>query len=889
MKQKKLLSLLAIAAIVAMSCQSREEYFDKETTTPAEAVTLQLSPLLPNSIAPLSADGGTALDNDLYSLRYILEVWSADGATRAEHKVELAPSYTTPVTFSVNLPAKAYQFVFWADLVAKDSESDLIYKTDNTGGLQDIEWTPEDDNYAIADDRRDAYYAVEEIDLGGQVTKSVTLRRPLGKLRILATDLQAAITADVINTPVKASLTYTHADPPLFRKGFNAFTGQPTTATISATGALECVPVKLTSVTVEGATYPDAWLIAFDYFLPAGDLTAVSFDIQLYDDTQTPLLAEPKAVTNVPVGRNKLTTAIGPLFTYNADMTVSIVEDFGNTSVTKDPDPVLIPHGLQHAVAINNSAATLSWNNNPDAESYEIVLNGAVHTSTAPQMVIADADLAEEAAYTWKVRALKGGRYSEWSAIKTFQTGLKWIGPYTLTVAPENAQQVKGWGIYPGHALPAGDEENLLSINAALEARRTLIEDLGVNIIRLELRAKSGSNYTSGNKTLNTPYLDEMVKLINYAAERGVNQYLVSIWSPPVHMKEAYDANALTYWLNGHSYRQRLKTNQYDLFVEYVKDALLYLQSKGCPPPTALSLQNEPEAGVANGTGDGNVTLDRAFIEGSDLVTLAGKMRAALNSAGLSSVRIGAPESVSYAGAWVFEDVTNPTNIDIHIQHSYNTVSYSDNSAANVTTPLNNFITVKNRIGGESWQTEFSVSTAEGMGGNNTALQRLMLAMRTFSSDMVHAGYSVWMWWCGWFPGWDISGSQEVLLGGNGISWAEKPAMFEALATIFNNAPPGSHVRKVTTSDPALKTNFRILNDLVAFQTPNGGAFILLVNGSSERKGYAVSGLAGTTGTLKSMSGDNVATVQTSTFTVSGGEAVVVAPPNSVNFAWTKQ
>jgi hypothetical protein len=266
-------------------------------------------------------------------------------------------------------------------------------------------------------------------------------------------------------------------------------------------------------------------------------------------------------------------------------------------------------------------------------------------------------------------------------------------------------------------------------------------------------------------------------------------------------------------------------------------------------------------------------------------------MRAALNDAGLSAVKLGAPESVSYEGAWIFKYGAQPpssyfSKIDIHIQHSYTDISYDDNSAANAEAPLTEFLRVKKLIGKESWQTEYSV--AGDVHKNMTIMQRLMVAMRVFSSDMVHAGYSVWMWWCGWFPGWSIDNpSQQVLVDGNGTTTVRKSQMFEAFATIFNNVPKGSHVRKVVTSDRSLKTNFRIMNDLAAFQTPTG-TFILLVNGSDTQKSYGVSGLTGTAGTLRSMSGNDAKTDKTSEFTVTDGTAIVTIPKSSVNFIYTK-
>jgi O-glycosyl hydrolase len=457
-------------------------------------------------------------------------------------------------------------------------------------------------------------------------------------------------------------------------------------------------------------------------------------------------------------------------------------------------------------------------------------------------------------------------------------------GALTLAVQPANLQQIQGWGIHPGFAMPEGSGD-VASINTAPEALRVLLEELGVNMLRLCLRPQSGSSYTATNKVLTPAYLDEMVQIIQYALTKGVDKYMISIWSPPMHMKEVYMAAAA--WEDPY-YRPRLKADNYDLFVSYVVDALRYLKSRGCPLPVALSLQNEPEASWLATPVDRD---DCAFIEGGNLISLINKMRAALNAAGLSTVKLGAPESVSYEGAWVFKYTVLPdsyfSNVDIHLQHAYTTLSYDDNTPENVEALLTEFLRVKRQIGGESWQTEFSVSPAEGMGGS-TALQRLMIAMRMFSSDMIHAGYVVWMWWNGWCPGWSIdSPDQQILISGDGVTSVQKSGLFEAFSTFFKNAPPESHVRKVTTNDPSLKTNFRIMNDLVAFQTPTG-TFILLVNGADAPKTYYISGLTGTAGTRKSITGNDAKTTDSDDFTVTGGMAKVNVPRNSVNFIYTQ-
>jgi hypothetical protein len=325
--------LLAIAAIIAMttvSCQN-EKNFDTGIN-PGTIVEAQFQPVIPASAVSLSSGSGGINNVDAagYDLRYLLEVWSADGSTlefRDTVIATIATAYTAPVNFTVQLPAAMYKFVFWADFVTKGSTDDLTYNTGNAGGLKDITWTAT--AYALSSDLRDAYYAVENVDLtNGDVTDIVTLTRPFGKLRVLATDLYAE---NVV--PATAVVKYTHATTPLFRKSFNAFTGEANSATIDASGDLESTPELEDSVTVKGTAYPYVYLLAFDYFLIPAGLTAVSFDIELFDATSTSLGAA-KSISSVPVGVNKLTTIIGaflpPPAMGEANYTVTIDDNFGN-------------------------------------------------------------------------------------------------------------------------------------------------------------------------------------------------------------------------------------------------------------------------------------------------------------------------------------------------------------------------------------------------------------------------------------------------------------------------------------------------------------------------------------------------------------------------------
>jgi O-glycosyl hydrolase len=457
---------------------------------------------------------------------------------------------------------------------------------------------------------------------------------------------------------------------------------------------------------------------------------------------------------------------------------------------------------------------------------------------------------------------------------------------YTLAVAPDNQQQIKGWGMFPGHSMPAGSDLGWKSINTAPNAREVLFGELGANMYRVSFEPQCGLNYTANNRELNAAYVDELAELINYAKTKGVTEYLVSIWSPPHHMKEVYDAGSG----GGHAYRPRLKKSDYDLFIAYMVDMVKALVAKGCPPPVAISLQNEPEGAWGNNT-PVDVTAWTSWYEGVELAQLITKMRTELDKAGLQSVRMGGSESPSYA-AWITLDKARMNHaqlkdMDIVMVHSYTEDVYNSTNVAVYRDPLDKFLENKSSLGKESWQTEYSAAGTIGAG--KSKLEATQISMRIFASDMVWAQHVVWMWWYGWQTNWSIDRDDyEVLVSGDGSEPVRKSPLYEAFSTIFNNVPRGSYVRKVTTDDTELKTIKHLMNDLVAFQT-DAGTLIMLVNSTIKEKAYNVSGLTGTTGQLKSITGDEGDQVRTTAFTVHEGKVWVSIPPRSVNFIITKR
>jgi hypothetical protein len=172
-----------------------------------------------------------------------------------------------------------------------------------------------------------------------------------------------------VDAPTKAELTYTHdGGAPLFHTSFNALAGVPGIATINASGAHTYTPVKEASVTVGGVTYNDVWLLAFDYFLVPTDLTAVAFDIELFNGVSS---ITAKTVSSAPVGPNKLTTVIVKLVEeFTADLDVIIEDEFDEeikplTDIMVDQTPLSLEiDKMTQLTAIpvpEDANGTLTW------------------------------------------------------------------------------------------------------------------------------------------------------------------------------------------------------------------------------------------------------------------------------------------------------------------------------------------------------------------------------------------------------------------------------------------------------------------------------------------------------------------------------------------------
>lgn len=302
------------------SCSDSKDdgaYLPQEPESVVFTVMPQIAAGYGNIPATYSTDRGgvsnvSAAD---YRLRYILEVWSGDGSRKEYRQAEVKGIGEAGPEFSPRLLSGKYKMVLWADFVTTQSVTPdtpagvgLFYNADN---LNDITLLKADCN----DDAKDAYTAVFDADLTeGGLNATVILKRPLAKVRLVATDADRA-NGDAGLDGCTANLV------------FSNYTDQVYDA-LDGSVAFSGVPVSGDSYFPVGSDYGSAYgvpgsgnhsrTLAWDYvFVPAGGLTTdITVRLQTGSGGGIALpVATLKTIRGVTFRPNVLVTAAGRFFT----------------------------------------------------------------------------------------------------------------------------------------------------------------------------------------------------------------------------------------------------------------------------------------------------------------------------------------------------------------------------------------------------------------------------------------------------------------------------------------------------------------------------------------------------------------------------------------------
>lgn len=296
MKRKAIyIIMVSLLAAAAVSCTREIQTPDGEEAT--LTVTASLDAAMDGG-TKASADGGLtnlAVQGG-YSLRYNMELWSEDGKT-LEYSADTILKKLSPesedysVQYSLNLLAKKYKMVLWADIVKKDDNSNVYNgKYDISDGLTAIGFPAES---AFGSDEYDAFTAVADVDLtGGSKLIGATLKRPFAKIRVIdrtESDQGQYTTKLTFDNPVSIPVEY------------NALTGVVTSATITETPTC-------TSTFEEGT---GLCLFTGYIFVPKQKSNKYSFTIVVSDENNQSVANIP--VSDITVRRNALTTVKGKI------------------------------------------------------------------------------------------------------------------------------------------------------------------------------------------------------------------------------------------------------------------------------------------------------------------------------------------------------------------------------------------------------------------------------------------------------------------------------------------------------------------------------------------------------------------------------------------------
>lgn len=335
---KYLFPVLALGSLLlTTSCQMEDPEPDRITGE----VDFTITAGIPGGIstyAPAgtgSHNGGAVLlDPEAYDLRYIMQAYDMDGKLAYSATQYVSDNFTTrSVVFEARLIAKKYNFVFWADFVPEGSEQDNYYKTvDADGNLNLCKIT-----YAKApvftDDAMDAYTQAVEVDLSAQNQNisEIKLRRPFGKLRLIATD---QLSGDLQNDELPASTELTYASGTTVPDTLNALTGKASgntrkIETVSSTSMQE-------DAVVNGTPYEGAYFLIANYIFASDANTGYAMGVTVKDKAGK--TTGTRSLSQIPIVKNKLTTVIGNFYSNSSTLEVIVEDPFEQPETQIDPE-----------------------------------------------------------------------------------------------------------------------------------------------------------------------------------------------------------------------------------------------------------------------------------------------------------------------------------------------------------------------------------------------------------------------------------------------------------------------------------------------------------------------------------------------------------------------
>ena len=291
--KKSLLTLLGVGLLLT-SCQSDEPFAPGEGGEKQVTFTLNV----PGELGTRAASGESGAQNNQNADIYYTLVLDANGDKQVlqETTKEKTVTFTTPVVLGRKYDITAYaSYEANIDANASNIKAIAVEKSFN-------------------DETKDAYTAhVEDHDFALSALPTMQLKRPFGKLRLIATDYVETGTAK--NTAIdQVTITYNNTTATTYDATTTLFNNVGTG--ISATKEFN----KYYTDTTDG-------MPIFADYLPANrEDNPITFTVTVRYAGSTETYS--RTFNDIPVRRNALTTLKGAFFTANSEIKVEVKDAF---------------------------------------------------------------------------------------------------------------------------------------------------------------------------------------------------------------------------------------------------------------------------------------------------------------------------------------------------------------------------------------------------------------------------------------------------------------------------------------------------------------------------------------------------------------------------------
>jgi len=158
----------------------------------------------------------------------------------------------------------------------------------------------------------------------------------------------------------------------------------------------------------------------------------------------------------------------------------------------------------------------------------------------------------------------------------------------------KNFQTIDGFGVFGGF------NKNWNQVMSP-ELANTLVDDLGITISRTELRPEfepkdlslDGSDQDLTKYGGKSPGVAQYINVCKALHDKGVNKFLLTVWTPPPWMKTPGNHGHNQPWCSGGNAGGHLLPENYEKFANYLVMYLKYFKQEVGIDAYALSPQNE--------------------------------------------------------------------------------------------------------------------------------------------------------------------------------------------------------------------------------------------------------------------------------------------------------